>query len=566
MRGIKINYGGVAVGAKENFVPTTTDKADFANLSNLMQESTSFVNYGNPCDLYSVALDGNTVGIPQDTESANIGWWSQQISGANGVFANPIILTLSASDSHYNSSGISLTFDTYNNVYSTSINVKWYDNATLLADSDFSPDSAFYFCSKKVEGYNKIVIQFNSINMPFNRLKVRAIDYGMKITFYGDELKSAKIIQEIDPLSSQISINTCDFEICSKRQIEYSFQERQSVEVYFNDKLRSTSFIKTAKRKSQSEWSVQAEDYIGIMSNSVFYGDVYSNKNAVELIKEIFNAANVPYHISDLSSETVNGYIPYTNCREALMQVAFAVGAVVDTSNSDVVNVFKLSGKISQEIPLDRIFQGQTFDEESKITAVEVTSHKYEPSDKVVEAYTNKDGGNIDHVFVKFSQPLHSLTITNGSIVESGTNYAIINANNGCKLTGKSYEHTQTVLKKENPVLTITDMPNVISVSNATLVSADNVANILEKCYNYYEQNDMVNLKIVEGKRKARYGGIKYGTAAYNQVTDDIPTNVGEKITCQSEYLGDITGKIVKQTYNLNGGIIVKDTQMKRGN
>lgn len=566
MRGIKINYGGVAVGAKENFVPTTTDKADFANLSNLMQESTSFVNYGNPCDLYSVALDGNTVGIPQDTESANIGWWSQQISGANGVFANPIILTLSASDSHYNSSGISLTFDTYNNVYSTSINVKWYDNATLLADSDFSPDSAFYFCSKKVEGYNKIVIQFNSINMPFNRLKVRAIDYGMKITFYGDELKSAKIIQEIDPLSSQISINTCDFEICSKRQIEYSFQERQSVEVYFNDKLRSTSFIKTAKRKSQNEWSVQAEDYIGIMSNSVFYGDVYSNKNAVELIEEIFNTANVPYHISDLSNEIVNGYIPYTNCREALMQVAFAVGAVVDTSNSDVVNVFKLSGKISQEIPLDRIFQGQTFDEESKITAIEVTSHKYEPSDKVVEAYTNKDGGNIDNVFVKFSQPLHSLTITNGSIVESGTNYAIINANNGCKLTGKSYEHTQTVLKKENPVLTITDMPNVISVSNATLVSADNVANILEKCYNYYEQNDMVNLKIVEGKRKARYGGIKYGTAAYNQVTDDIPTNVGEKITCQSEYLGDITGKIVKQTYNLNGGIIVKDTQMKRGN
>ena len=566
MRGIKINYGGVAVGAKENFVPTTTDKADFANLNDLMQESTSFINYGNPCDLYSVALDGNTAGIPQNTESVNIGWWSQQISNANGVFANPIILTLSASDSHYNSSGISLTFDTYNNVYPTSLNIKWYDNDTLLADSDFSPDSAFYFCSKKVEGYNRIVIQFNSLNMPFNRLKVRAIDYGMKITFYGDELKSAKIIQEIDPLSSQISINTCDFEICSKRQIEYSFQERQTVEVYFNDKLRSTSFIKTAKRKSQNEWSVQAEDYIGIMSNSVFYGDVYSNKNAVELIEEIFNTANVPYHISDLSSEIVNGYIPYTNCREALMQVAFAVGAVVDTSNSDVVNVFKLSGKISQEIPLDRIFQGQTFDEESKITAVEVTSHKYEPSDKVVEAYTNKDGGNIDHVFVKFSQPLHSLIITNGSIVESGTNYAIINANNGCKLTGKSYEHTQTVLKKENPVLTITDMPNVISVSNATLVSADNVANILEKCYNYYEQNDMVNLKIVEGKRKARYGGIKYGTAAYNQVTDDIPTNVGEKIVCQSEYLGDITGIIVKQTYNLNGGIIVKDTQMKRGN
>ena len=98
------------------------------------------------------------------------------------------------------------------------------------------------------------------------------------------------------------------------------------------------------------------------------------------------------------------------------------------------------------------------------------------------------------------------------------------------------------------------------------LTTARIVEKIIEKCYNYYEQNDRVNLEIVEGKHKARYGGIKYGTAAYNQITEDIPTAVGEKIICQSEYLGDITGLILKQTYNLNGGIIVKDTQMKRGN
>jgi hypothetical protein len=43
----------------------------------------------------------------------------------------------------------------------------------------------------------------------------------------------------------------------------------------------------------------------------------------------------------------------------------------------------------------------------------------------------------------------------------------------------------------------------------------------------------------------------------------DDPVSVGDMITTQTAYLGDITGRVIKQTFNLNGGIIVKNTVMK---
>lgn len=565
MRGVRIEYGGVAVGAKENFVPSTADKESFVNLGELQQEGLTFPNYGNPCDLYSVLLDGNTEPLPDDMESANIGWWSEQISVASGEFTQPIVLTLSAPEFYYTSNGITLTFDTYNDIYANDISIKWYADENLLDDVNFYPDSAFYFCQNKVENYNRLIITFKSINMPFNKLKLRSIDYGMKITFYGDELKKAKIIQEIDPLSSQIAINTCDFTLDSKRNIEYSFQERQPITVYFNNILRSTSFIKSFTRKSKSVWNIQAEDYIGLMENTVFYGGIYSNKNAVDLLEEIFTKANVPYSISDLSTESVTGYIPYTSCREALMQVAFAVGAVVDTSNSNSINVYKLNDEITQTISLERIMQGQNFGEETKVTAVEVTAHKYIPINETVTVYDATESGTGQNIFVKFSEPLHDLSITNGTIARSHTNYAVINASANCTLTGQKYEHTQTVSTIKNPILTDTDTENIVSVQNATLVSSDNIDNVLERCYNYYSTNMQVNLKIVDGKHRARYGEFKYGEFEYGKSVDDVTTNVGEKITCETEYLGNITGRILMQTYNLNGGILMKDTKMKKG-
>ena len=157
-----------------------------------------------------------------------------------------------------------------------------------MENEDFTPDSAFYFCQKFVENYNKIVITFNSINMPKNRLRLLSVDYGYGTIFYGDETRTAKQIQEYNPVSTDIMINTFDFTLDSKRDMNYSFQENQPLSVYFNDELISTNFVTKSTRKSKNLWTVQCDDYIGFLADVWYKGGMYNNANAVELLQDIF--------------------------------------------------------------------------------------------------------------------------------------------------------------------------------------------------------------------------------------------------------------------------------------
>ena len=577
--GVSIRYGDVAPEAKENFMPTASE-SKFDTLAQLQQYNLNFPNYANPCELYQTVLDGTATAFPSVPKQANLGLWSEQLSNNDGTFTEPIVLTLT-SEGQYSSQGLTFTFDTYNQIYPTHINIKWFRYAegtmTELSPNggvNFYPDNAFYFCRKQVENYNKVVITFYSLNMPKNRLKLRVIDYGYGTFFYGDELRGVKLIQEIDPISSEISINTADFTLDSKSDMEYSFQAKQPLSVYFNGELKATTFIKKSTRKAKRLWSIQSEDYIGLMDSIPYYGGIYTNKNAVELLTDIFTVAKVPYIIDEVfANAVVTGYIPFTTCRDALMQVAFAIQAVVDTSNSEVVKVFALEEDVKQTVPLNRIMQGQNFADDETVTGVEVTVHSYKPISETIDVYDATESGTGTSIFVKFSEPLHDLSITNGEIVSRGTNYAVINANAGCILQGQQYEHTTQTRRKNNPVVLASEIEKIVAVDKATLISQYNIDNVLEKCYNWLIKTNQTNLKIVEGKHvqygeaikwgEKKWGEFKWGGHNPNIVTYDKSVNVGEKIQAETEYLGIVSGRLIKQSFNLNGNIVVKEAVLK---
>ena len=580
--GVSIRYGDVAPEAKENFKPTS-NSAKFDTLSQLQQYNLNFPNYANPCELYSVLLDGTATAFPSVPEQANLGLWSEQISNDDGTFSEPIVLELE-SVGQYSSQGLTLTFDTYNGIFATRVGIKWLritdEGITTLDEKEFTPDNAFYFCRKQVENYNKVVITFYSLNMPKNRLKLRVIDYGYGTFFYGNELRGVKLIQEIDPISTQISINTADFTLDSKSDMEYSFQAKQPLSVYFNGELKATTFVKKSTRNAKRLWSIQSEDYIGLLDSIPYYGGIYTNKNAVELLTDIFTVAKVPYSIDDVfANATVTGYIPFTTCREALMQVAFAIQAVVDTSNSDVVKVFALDEDVKQTIPLNRIMQGQNFADDETVTGVEVIVHSYNPIAETINVYNSIESGMGENIFVKFREPLHDLSIKNGSFAvdEKGnelkhTNYAVINANSGCILKGQKYEHTTQTRRQNRKDVGANTIEKIVAIENATLVSQYNIDKIIDKCYNWLIKTNTTNLKIVEGKHVqygdyVKYGEKKYGTFKYgkqpNIITYDKIVNVGENIKAETEYLGVVSGRLIKQSFNLNGNIIVKEAVLK---
>ena len=252
-KGVAIRYGDVAPEAKENFVPTASE-SEFDTIAQLQQYNLNLPNYATPCELYSVVLDGTATAFPSVPEQANLGLWSEQISNADGTITEPIELELESAG-QYSSQGLTLTFDTYNGIFATRLSIKWLritdEGITTLDEKEYNPDNAFYFCRNFVENYNKVVITFYALNMPKNRLKLRVIDYGCGTFFYGDELRGVKLIQEIDPISTQISINTADFTLDSRSDMEYSFQQKQPLSIYFNGELKATTFVKKSTRKAK---------------------------------------------------------------------------------------------------------------------------------------------------------------------------------------------------------------------------------------------------------------------------------------------------------------------------
>lgn len=591
-KGVAIRYGDVAPGAKENFKPWASE-SQFDNLSQLQQYNLQFPNYANPCELYSVVLDGTASAFPSTPEGFNLGLWSRRISNEVGVFNEPIELELK-SEGMYSSQGFTLTFDTYNDIYATRVKIKWMrvsdGDEITLDEREFVPTSAFYFCHNQVENYNKVVMTFYSINMPKNRLKLRVVDYGYGTFFYSGELRNVDIAQAIDPISSQISINTADFTLDSKRDIEYSFQTKQPLSIYFNGQLKATTFVKTAKRLSRFLWEIHSEDYIGLLENIPYYGGIYDNVKAVDILADIFRVANVPYEIDDVFADLrVSGHISYTTCREALMQVAFAIQGVVDTSGFEVIKVYSLTNDSKQTIPLNRIKLGQSFTDDESVTGVEIDVHAYKPILDKTTVYNASESGSGEGIFVKFSEPLHNLKIgyideddnrnefvedsSVGEILESGTNYAIINANDNCVLQGCQYDHTTQKRKKNIEPMGANAIEKVVPISNATLISVDNIDNVMDKCFAWLTKVNSVNLDIIEGKHiaiggKIKYGQKKYGTFKYGErvastVSYDKAVNVGEIIHAETEYLGTVSGRIISQTYNLNGNIIVKKAVLK---
>jgi hypothetical protein len=543
---VSIHYGAIAPGAKENFYPSASEKESFVDISELQGSGLEFPNYLNPCELNSFLLDGKSDIIPQNTATVNLGLWSVQTSGEDGRFPSPIVLTAEASG-QYSSQGITLTFDEQNGIFSNDLTIDWYRSGTLIQSANFSPNSASFFCQKTVSNYDKIVVTFRSLNVPFQRLKLHALDYGYGRIFSGKELKNVSLIQQVDPISSEISINTCDFTLDSKSDIDLFFQTKQPLKVYFNGELKASMFIYDSSRLSKSVWKIQSEDYIGLLDSIPFYGGIYKNKSVEDLLEEIFSVAKVPFDIdSALDGYLVNGYIPYTTCRDALMQACFASMAIADTSNSDVIKVYRLSEEVTQTIPTSRIMQGQTFEKKTVVTSVELDAHTYKESQEEASLYSADDSGTGNNIFITFSEPIHSLSISNGTIVSRGTNYAVINANAGCVLSGKKYEHKTITKRKENPLVLASDIENVVSIKDATLVSSANIDDVLSRCYNYIANTSSANMKIVEGR-----GG--------------SPVSVGDTIKFETEYLGDLSGVVCKQSFNLAGGIIVKNTTVKHG-
>ena len=323
---------------------------------------------------------------------------------------------------------------------------------------------------------------------PSRFLKIYNIADGITRQFYNEELENVEIIEQITNNDTAININEASLNILPENNTGILFQRTLPFSIYRDDTLYGQFFITSSTANaSKNLYQVKVSDYINVLEAQSYLGGLYTNKSVADLISEILG--DIPYTLdATLESKTITGYLPILTKREALRQVAFCIGAVVDTSRSDAINIKPIATTTSRTIPKSAILNIKTTQEKitTKITVnINKLSTKGANADTI---YSEKLNGT---TYVLFDNPTYSLSITGGTIVESNINYAIISGTGGTvTLTGKQYQIATQQVSKTNAYSVTTDLEKVDQYETTLLCDGEDILD---------------NLQFVEYKIKASF-------------------------------------------------------------
>lgn len=520
----RVEFGLYDVTARGDSAPSCTTAKPFCNLGrDLLLESVPSQNKYGTLESEQWLMDGSFSFFPEVPEQYFWGLWSTTQSDKSGVFPDPPVLDITFTQDH-SSSGLTLHFYSPTEDWASRIKIQWFSqDGGLISTALFYPDAVDYYCAKKVENYRRIRIHFLETNRPGRYLKLAGIDYGVYLHFSGHEIVGAHVLEECDPLSSEISINTLNvslynkegrFSILNPEGYFDVLQHKQKFTVWEDVKqdARSTGSVSYCMGTFYlSDWSnsgdtladFSAVDAIGLLDGAPFDGGIYDT-TAAELAEAILTGYSYTLDES-LAAERVQGYIAAGTRREALQQFAFAIGAVVDCSRGELIRIAPAPSKASGMITYDRKLQdGSKVTLNPLITAVAVTAHRYLPGEATEELYRDTLDPGIYRVTFNAPAVVDSLTVTGAELTESGVNLCtltVAKAGEVC-VTGRKYTDSTVVLRRTAANLPPNAQDNGLTVTDATLVGPSRAEAVAVRVLEHYAQRYEQNFSMVAGDEK----------------------------------------------------------------
>lgn len=432
-------YRDIAPGADEDAAFTATGAGPDSVITNLAEEN----------NIPAIAtlepgrwlLNGSFTLPPKP-----VPFWSEQLSGPDCVLSPAPTIDIQF-DRQYSSVGITLIFEPCTGEYCRKVNIKWYQGETLKSSMDFSPDGEQYLCENAVTSWDRLVITLLETNLPYRRARINQIIFGVYRQFGMTELRGVKLVHECDLAALTLPISTLDWNLDSRSNIQFMFQFKQPVEVWNNEHLVGVYYIDGHKRTAKCLRSINCYDAFGVLDEIPFAGGVYTGYSAQQLLTDIVGTDfDLEIEVPDI---TLTGAILPGTKRSAMQQVLFAWGAVASTDGRYGIRIFH-PPDYGEGIDMERIYVGASVDTASIVTAVRVVAHTYAE-----------------------------------------------NANGSVEIGGQKYEDTTSTYTVTNPNVTSNDKENVVTITDATLVSPEIAQATAQRLYEFYTRRDTVNAKIV---------------------------------------------------------------------
>ena len=339
--------------------------------------------------------------------------------------------------------------------------------------------------------------------MAVNEIRYKGVSYATD-----DDIKvPSGILYEVKALrSDSLEANSLTVTVFSNDKAIMGFAKNDKVE-YFRDGRRvGVYYLQTVERVGSDAYTLSALSALGRLITMRHVGGIYTGQTVAEVVPQICGPVEVMIE-SVYASRKLYGYLPYSNpdtrtgngrsARDNLSQVLFAIGASLGVDENGVMRVEKLWDGVSATITADQINEDSCSTVyETPVSAVEITEHQWVKSGADVSLF---DGTAEEGALVTFSDPAYDLVGSGVTVRESGANYAILSAGTGT-LTGKSYNHLTRIVRR-----TVTDgvEENVVSVSDATLVSLTNSVDVAKRMADYYRHRETIRVDVEPGTERA---------------------------------------------------------------
>lgn len=412
---------------------------------------------------------------------------SSYMSDKNCLFSDKACITLTSSV-YLTTLGLTMVFDSIDKNYAKKLKVKAYRDSTMIMDKDYTlssySDRLIFADNEELVRWNKIEIYFIESSLPYRRIRVNQLLFGIMETYTDENLISAESKEKTTMINSELPTHTfkCTIDNMNKlfnpdnpqgwyRYIlqqqpisyEWGYQlDDGTIEWILGGKMLLTGSVEVG----ENQVSFSTTSLINYLTK-VYKKGVYnsSGRSLYDLAVDVLEDSNIDssqYNLwSGLKSIKTDAPLPKLEARQLLQIIATTGNCILFTNRENVINIQPFNYVLNPDgMSYDFITSNPVVKVQSELHNTIIYINHYSKEDNVSELFKNESLEITGTKTIEIEYDLAtdiSATITGGTIVNANYygRYAILKITNtgedtiSLKVSGKKINNSQTIDSKQ---------------------------------------------------------------------------------------------------------------------
>lgn len=412
---------------------------------------------------------------------------SSYMSDKNCLFSDKACITLTSSV-YLTTLGLTMVFDSIDKNYAKKLKVKAYRDSTMIMDKDYTlssySDRLIFADNEELVRWNKIEIYFIESSLPYRRIRVNQLLFGIMETYTDENLISAESKEKTTMINSELPTHTFKFTIDNMNKLfnpdnpqgwyryilqqqpisyEWGYQlDDGTIEWILGGKMLLTGSVEVG----ENQVSFSTTSLINYLTK-VYKKGVYnsSGRSLYDLAVDVLEDSNIDssqYNLwSGLKSIKTDAPLPKLEARQLLQIIATTGNCILFTNRENVINIQPFNYVLNPDgMSYDFITSNPVVKVQSELHNTIIYINHYSKEDNVSELFKNESLEITGTKTIEIEYDLAtdiSATIIGGTIVNANYygRYAILKITNtgedtiSLKVSGKKINNSQTIDSKQ---------------------------------------------------------------------------------------------------------------------